>query len=483
MSKDINVVIALLNLTLSLILIMLSKDASASSLPRLQVSENKRFIVQSDGKPLFLQIDTAWRIVSVLQREDVDIYLETRKKQGFTAIQFWLMDYVNSGPLYINAKNAYGIPIFNNSDSSKINPAFFKHVDYIIDKAASLGIYVGIAPLFGDARWLFTTTSVYNFCYWLGTHYRDKTNIFWIMGGDRDMDTTWQKYWRTAAKAIVAGVARKPQSAELTQADYDKVFMTFHPLAYPYTGSSSHWFHNDKWLDFNGFQSGHYKNNPVYKYITNDYNLAPPKPVIDLEPWYDDMPEECKNIKVRGNSYDIRKEAYWAVFAGAAGHGYGANGCWNFDHQWYPGFSLYNWTEAINFESAWQLQYVRKLVESRPYLTRIPDQKLIINGKGLTVSTHVQATRDGTLNSNNATYIMVYIPDSNHTVTINTAKIPGDTLNIWKYNPRNGVAELIDTRTNSGTYVWTTPPNGPDWVLVIDDVSKNYPPPGITPHS
>lgn len=445
---------------------------------KIKASGNKRFIIQSDGTPFFLQIDTVWRIASILKRDSVDTYLETRKKQGFTAIQFWLMDYVNSGPLYVNTKNAYGVPIFKNGDSSQINPAFFDHVDYIVDKAASLDMYVGIALLFGDVRRLFSSTTVYDFCHWLGTHYKDKSNIFWIMGGDRDMGSTWQKYWRIAAKAIIAGVAGKLRGVKLTQADYDKVLMTFHSLAYPYAGSSSRWFHNDAWLGFNGFQSGHYKDNPIYKYITADYRLNPPKPVVDLEPWYDGMPEGCKNTKIRGDSYNIRRGAYWAVFAGAAGHGYGAQGCWNFDHQWYTGFSRYHWTKAINFESAWQLQYVRKLVESRPYLSRIPDQDIILSGDGSPVSTHVQATHDGTPDSNNATYIMIYIPDSNHKVTINTLPLPGDTLKVWKYNPRDGTTKLIDTRTNSGIYTWTTPSDGPDWVLVIDDGSKSYPTPG-----
>src|SRR5215469_8630224 len=56
-------------------------------LPKLKVSENKRFLVTEDGKPFFWLGDTAWELFHRLNREEADRYLATRAQQGFTLIQ------------------------------------------------------------------------------------------------------------------------------------------------------------------------------------------------------------------------------------------------------------------------------------------------------------------------------------------------------------------------------------------------------------
>ena len=57
------------------------------ALPRLKVSENKRFLVTAEGRPFFWLGDTAWELFHRLDREDADRYLDKRANQGFTVIQ------------------------------------------------------------------------------------------------------------------------------------------------------------------------------------------------------------------------------------------------------------------------------------------------------------------------------------------------------------------------------------------------------------
>ncbi len=78
----------------------------------------------------------------------------------------------------------------------------------------------------------------------LGRRY-GKKGVIWIMGGDRTA-TGFEETWRMLARGIAIGVTGKE--------DYDGVLMSFHPRG---SETSSTWFHNDAWLDFNMHQTGH----------------------------------------------------------------------------------------------------------------------------------------------------------------------------------------------------------------------------------
>jgi hypothetical protein len=110
---------------------------------------------------------------------------------------------------------------------------------------------------------------------------------------------------------------------------------------------------------------------------------------------------------------------------------------------------------------------------SRPYLSRIPDQSLIIGETGAG-SEHVQATRDA-----ERSYAFVYVP-TYKPVTIDLARLSGSNLNAWWFCPRTGVAQPIcgTFSTADGAVEFTHPAGGLDWVLVLDDASRGYKTPG-----
>ena len=56
-------------------------------LPLLRVSENKRFLVTTDGRPFFWLGDTAWELFHRATREDAERYLRNRAERRFTVIQ------------------------------------------------------------------------------------------------------------------------------------------------------------------------------------------------------------------------------------------------------------------------------------------------------------------------------------------------------------------------------------------------------------
>jgi hypothetical protein len=58
--------------------------------------------------------------------------------------------------------------------------------------------------------------------------------------------------------------------------------------------------------------------------------------------------------------------------------------------------------------------------------------------------------------------------------------IAGSRVKAWWFNPRSGEATAIGVFANSGERAFTPPDRGEmlDWVLVLDDASNPYPPPG-----
>lgn len=449
-------------------MILLLLLLSFFGMAQLKVSANKRFLVTTDNKPFFWLGDTAWELFHRLTREEADHYLKNRAAKGFTVIQAVALAELDG----LHTPNTYGELPLENDNPTKPRAAYFRHVDDIIQKAADYGLYVGLLPTWGDKlykdRWgtgpeIFTPGNARQYGRWLGNRYRNTKNIIWILGGDRnprhEQDVA---VWRAMAAGIEEGVGGA-----------DKALMTFHPQPNGLEdGGSSKWFHQDAWLDFNMFQTGHCRENNVWDRVQVVYNRQPIKPVIDGETLYEDHPV-CFNAKDLGTSsaYDVRKHAYFNVFAGAFGHTYGAHPVWQ---MYAPGRQAVNgphypWYEAMDLPGAGQLQFLRRLIEARPVLDRVPDQSLITDARG--ANDHVQATRG-------RDYLFVYTAQGKP-ITLNMGKISGNEIVVFWYDPRTGDTKDGGRFANSGQQTFTPPSSGygQDWVLVADDASKKYPKP------
>ena len=410
-----------------------------------------------------------------MNREEASRYLEDRQQKGFTVIQAVALAELEG----LRDPNPYGHrPLLNDNPATPdvkdgSNNDYWDHVDFIVDQAESLGLVIGMLPTWGDKwnkKWgvgpvVFTKQNAAAYGKWLGARYRDKP-VIWILGGDRPIESDSH---REITRAMAAG---------LSQGDGGRHLMTFHP-----TGGrgSSEWFHEDDWLDFNMRQNGHVV--PFRGDRTRaDYDRQPTKPVIDGEPIYEDHPISF-NAKENGHSIsaDVRRPLYWDLFSGAFGHTYGHHSVWQ---MWAPGRQPVNgplmpWYDAIQQPGAGQMQYGRRLIESRPFLQRIPDNSIIVPADVPTAvpgagQLRLVATRDEA-----GTYAMVYSPAGRaFRVRMDAVKAP--KVKAWWYNPRNGKATAIGELPATETHEFTPPDAGEylDWILVLDDASKEYPPPG-----
>lgn len=444
------------------------------TLPRLRVSDNRRFLVQDNGRPFFWLADTAWELFHRLNREEALRYLDARARQGYNVVQAvalaeldGLTDPNPYGHLPLEGRDPARPAVTPGADPKKAGEYdYWDHVDFIIDAANRRGIYVALLPAWG--RWVkdepvFTPEKAEIYGKWLGNRYKSK-GIIWVLGGDRTGEG-FEAVWRAMARGIATGVTGRE--------DYGAVLMTYHPAG---GAKSSTWFHNEAWLSFNMQQNGHGLPGvrQSWLHIAEDYARTPAKPVLDGEPLYEDHPLAFRAAEL-GYSFDahVRQYAYWDVFSGAFGHTYGHHAVWQ---MYAPGRRPVNgplmyWHDALERPGAGQMRHLKALVESRPFLSRVPDPSLV--RQPLAGADHIAATRgDG--------YVFVYSAQGR---PIELNPLPFARARAWWYNPRSGAAQPAGEHDTSKPLTMRCPSEGfgSDWVLVLDDAARNFPPPGAPP--
>ena len=383
-------------------IVLLSADGFSQVAPwnngKVVVSSNHHFFQFENGKPFFWLFDTGWFLFIKLNREETIRYLDDRKVKGFTGIQCMVLHSVPE-------VNCYGDSAFVSNDPSKIKTTqgsdtniagqydYWDHIEFVVNEAAKRGLYVALVPVWGSVvkQGFFTVETAGRYAQFLSEKFKNHPNIFWIVGGDIQGDVK-NEIWETIGTTI-----KKYDPGHL---------ITFHP--YGRTQSST-WFHNSKWLDFNMFQSGHRRydqdnskkkyGEDNWRYIREDYVRVPTKPVLDGEPSYENIPQGLHDTtQPYWNANDVRRYAYWSVFAGACGHTYGDNAVMQFykprDKQ--PSYGAKNyWFEALNDSGSFQMRYLKNLVLSRPYFERINGQSALASEVGTKVQLYNRYARNG----------------------------------------------------------------------------------------
>lgn len=434
----------------------------------LRVTANGHFLEHADGTPFFWLGDTAWTLFDSLAPAETLIYLRDRKAKGFNVIQAVALRWRNGRPNHAGEEPLHG------RDPTRPNESYFQHVDWVISQAEALGLYVALLPTWGDnitggfpdTPILFDAERALHYGRWIGQRYRDRPNVVWVIGGDthpvwRGKDYT--EVFRALARGVTLGVTGG--------AHHGRVLMTYHPTA---TESSSRWLHAEPWLDFNMIQSGHSGRwDRDDEYIRADYQRSPAKPVLDAEPAYEDHPISFRLENGRWDAAGIRRRAYGAVLAGAAGHTYGANGIFQFtqpDSE--PDLRLDPrvWIEALQLPGAAQMRHLRDLMESRPFTSGVPDQSLVADtASGM--EKIIALRGDG--------FLLAYTP-TGRPIPLHLGRISGAHVEAHWYDPRTGEATAAGVFPNHGSRTFSPPAAQPesDWVLVLDDPARRNPVPG-----
>jgi hypothetical protein len=440
--------------------------AMAAQAQSLRVEATGRYLVRTDGTPFFWLGDTAWELFHRLDREEVADYLAKRAAQGFTVIQAVVLAEFDG----LTEPNRYGALPLVEVDPARPNEAYFEHVDFVVEQAAALGLFVGMLPTWGDKfnkKWgvgpeVFTPANARTFGEFLGRRYRDQP-IVWILGGDRPPE-------EDADYAVIRAMAEG-----LAAGDGGRHLMTYHPSG---GLTSAQFFHDDAWLDVNMFQSGHGEiDNTNFRKTQADYARTPIKPVLDGEPNYEDHPINWRGANGWFDAFESRRAGYWSMLAGACGHTYGNHNIWQFlDTERHPPVSVARtpWREAIDYPGAFQAGYMRRLFESRPWQRLVPASDLLSdtpNTGGRT--TLAAAASDGS-------FALVYTPFGD-AFTLSLERMSATRLRLWWFNPALGTAIDVGERDREASLRFDPPADparGNDWVLVVDDAAAGFPAPG-----
>jgi len=432
---------------------------------RLQVTKDGHYLQYNDGTPFFWLGDTGWELFHRLKKEEIEKYLENRKQKGFNVIQSVILAEFDG----LKKPNQYGeVPLID-LDPTKPNEKYFELVDYTVRLAEEKNMFLGLLPTWGDKitkMWgegpvIFNENNAYLYGKWLGDRYKNYPNIIWILGGDRPPITDSVDYrptWRAMAKGIAEGAN-------------GKAIFTYHTWG---GHSTSEYIHNEEWLSINTMQSGHGSGHDVavWKMIEHDRGLTPTKPTLDAEPNYEDHPVNPwpKWDPANGyfRDYDVRKQTYRSVFSGACGVTYGHHAVWQFLSAREDTINHADryWTDAINRPGAFQVGYLKRLIESHSTLDRIPDQSIIAEGQG-EKGEYIAAFRD-----KNNKYAMIYLPVGKK-IAVNTSFIEGDSIRISWFDPRIGKTENASQAKKETIMNFVSPTAGleNDWVLIIEKIN------------
>jgi hypothetical protein len=408
-----------------------SSSASAGNLPQLTVSENGHYFMSGD-KPFLWLFDTPWYMSQKLQRDDVDYYIAERKKQLFTGFQIFL---VRSGAGF-GTQSAYGDPIVTNIDNFDLNPAYFEHLDYIVNKADEESLYIAIVSANNPVHQDLNEEKAYKYGHYLGDRYSAAGNVIWVLGGDvnpNGMDAMWRAF----AEGLADGT--NGENSRNNDADFSTTMISYHTGS-PFT--SSQFWHNESWLDFNSSETWqHVQTHHGFMY--NDYFKKPAKPTVMFEPAYEGEQDRALS--------DIVRLPFLTFLSGGAGHSYGASEIWRIGAEW---------KNALSWDGARSMTVIAQYFSTIEWHRLVPDEGLFAEG-------------------GNEFNVAAYLDDgkiialvSNNSVKLNCGRIDAEKILISWLNPANGEKSGEQQRDHAAQVEVSKPAGWANGVVIIDAVRE-----------
>jgi hypothetical protein len=433
----------------------------------LTVTQNRKYL-QNGSTPFFWLGDTAWRLFQCLDVNQSRRYLRNRADKGFNVIQAVLLAKITYTETEVNR-----LPILDadmDAFTSPQNAQYWEHVEAIVEMAREMGLYIALLPVWGNfaKSGFLNEDNAEKYMLFLTERFNKYENIIWLLGGDIRGDGNYAM-WDICGKAL-----RRLSPNKL---------IGYHPFG---RTSSSYWFNDCEWLDFNQFQSGHRRYDqfqvkqsvhswddntsaePWYgedswRYVLADHTKTPLRPCLDGEPSYEHIPQGLHDgTQPFWEEHHARRYAWWAVLAGACGHTYGDNSIM----QMYgtgtpPAYSVTDtWDVAVHHAGSGHMTFLKNLMEEIDFSACQPLPSILSND--------TSEQHDKILTFGNESHHVAYIYKGRD-FTISAPH----TADAWWYDPASGSRSYIDKidKTDLTNGHKFTPPvkkyGQNDWVLIL----------------
>lgn len=448
-------------------------EANAQLYP-LQLSNDRRYVVDNTGAPFPILGRTAWFITSLSQAE-YRLFLDDTAAKGYTTFEFHVINHDARGnhpPFDGNGALPFSTRLGGGDwdgtqapDLTTPNEPYWTHVDEILAYGESRGLLAFLFPAYlgyngGEQGWMQELVAngparVQSYGAWIAARYATRANIVWMMGGDfgsfDDAQTAVEQALLNGLQSV-AGQRSTVFSAEWDSESIATDQPDFGPAmtlngAYSWTGQ-------------------------VAAHCRRAYAYTPTKPAFLLEEPYDEEGPDGNEVNPFATQ-PVRRFQWWGWLSSIGGYVSGNGYIWPFN----PG-----WQDHLNPPGAQDMARLNAFIRSIDWPDLVPSQLggtgPIVTSGGADESSEsyvaAAAAADGST-------IVAYIPPAHTgTITIDMARVARPARARW-YNPTTAVYTTIETDLpNAGTHPFTAPgDNGSgdsDWVLVLDiagDVNRD----------
>lgn len=408
----------------------------------------------SDGTPFFFTACTAWNGALKSTKEEWEQYLTHRAKNNYNVIQFVTTQWRGG------STDQYGEVAYTGSGKIAVNTDFFKRMDEKVDRINAHGLVAAPVLLWalpvGEGRELspgytLPDAEAILLAKYMVARYGGN-QVIWFLGGDGQFTDIFEQRWKTIGRGVFGEMQHPGVVAQ-------------HPRGSSWIGEI---YKEEPWLDIVGYQSSHNNEQRVVDWINkgpmaNQWDKLPARPLINLEPNYEEI-----NFKITAE--DVRNASYWSIFATPlAGITYGANGIWPWiqddgnlveNHGNPGGKGPTPWNKSIDFPGSMQIGYLSAFIQQCEWWKLKPVPELLVEQPGDKVFNHfIPVVADDSYST-----LLAYTPIQQEIKIRN----PGN-LNYtaqW-FDPINNQYLTAELTSGEG-WLASTPPAAQDYVLVLE---------------
>jgi hypothetical protein len=429
-----------------------------------KVSPDKKYLVDAQGNPVFLQGDAAWELFQGLSQSDAIVYLDDRKARGTNALIVELIEHKFTAHTPRSANALGHVPFTNNNDFTTTHDDYFEDVLWFVQQAQARGMTLFMTPAYlgygcGDEGWCAEmkangVAKLTQYGRYVGQKFKDSPNIVWVEGGDHTPSTAGTPSEMDLVNAVANGVIAGDSGAHLHTAHWDDGTSSADVAGIPWLGLDATYWHAGLHL--------------YTKTLADWTHTKGIRPLFLIETWYENE-HKVSRTQLRAQMYEpalsggvgffVGNDPIW--FFGVAGD---TNPGWTFGDGGFAG----GWKTALDSPAARDAARAARILRSIAWQTLVPDVAHAIVTVGETDGTDRCAMLASSADNGLA---VAYFTDT-VSATFDMSKFPAPMKATWLDPTTEATMPVAGSPLpSSGSKVLTPPGRNAagdtDWVLLL----------------